>query len=296
VTAFRVTERSITTNVLAGLQGNLSRLGDIQQRMSSGKQISKPSDSPTGTVAAMQFRGDIATAQQYSRNASDGVAWLGTADSALSSINTQVERARELALQGMSDGAGGSQDARDALAAEVDQIHESTIGVANTRYLDRPIFGGTTAGSAAYDSAGTYLGDTGTVQRSVGDNTKVQVGLSGDAVFGTGPAQLFTVMSDIANDLRTNPGALTGDLQRLDNATTVLKSSQSTVGGRYNQVKEMQQAADDKVSSLTAQLSEVEDIDLPKTLTDLALQQTAYQAALAAGSKIVQQSLLDFLR
>jgi flagellar hook-associated protein 3 FlgL len=296
VTAFRVTERSIATNVLSGLQGNLSRLGDIQQRMSSGKQISKPSDSPTGTVAAMQYRGELSTAKQYARNADDGAAWLGTADTALSSVTTQVQRARDLVLTGMSDGSGSSPDAREALAAEMDQIQASTIGVANASYLNRPVFGGTTTGQLAYDNAGNYVGDTGTVQRTVGDNTQVQVALTGDTVFGTGTGQLFTVMSDIANDLRNNPAALSGDLDRLDAATTTLKTAQSTVGARYNQVTQMQQAANDKVTNLTSQLSDVEDIDLPKTLTDLSLQQTAYQAALAAGSKIVQQSLLDFLR
>jgi flagellar hook-associated protein 3 FlgL len=296
VCAFRVTERSIATNVLAGLQGNLGQLGKIQQRMSTGKQISKPSDSPTGTMTAMQYRSDIATAKQYARNADDGVAWLGTADTALSSVATQVERARELVLQGMSDGAGSSPDARAALAAEIDQIQESTIGTANTKYLDRPIFGGTTTGATAYDSAGNYVGDNGTVQRTVGDNTQVQVALSGDTVFGTGSGQLFSVMSDIANDLRSNPSGLAGDLQALDAATSTLKTAQSTIGARYNQVTQLQQVATDKVTTLTGQLSDVEDIDLPKTLTDLSLQQTAYQAALAAGSKIVQQSLLDFLR
>jgi flagellar hook-associated protein 3 FlgL len=76
----------------------------------------------------------------------------------------------------------------------------------------------------------------------------------------------------------------------------VLQSAQSTVGARYNQVTQMQQAANDRVDALTAQLSEVEDIDLPKTITDMAMQQTAYQAALAAGAKVVQPSLVDFLR
>jgi flagellar hook-associated protein 3 FlgL len=59
---------------------------------------------------------------------------------------------------------------------------------------------------------------------------------------------------------------------------------------------QMRQAADDRVLSLTGQLSEVEDIDLPKTITELQLQQTAYQAALAATARVVQPSLVDFLR
>jgi flagellar hook-associated protein 3 FlgL len=58
----------------------------------------------------------------------------------------------------------------------------------------------------------------------------------------------------------------------------------------------MQQAANDRVDALTTQLSDVEDIDLPKTISDMALQQTAYQAALGAAAKVVQPSLVDFLR
>jgi flagellar hook-associated protein 3 FlgL len=296
MTAFRVTERSIATNILVGLQGNLGKLGDIQQRLSTGKQISKPSDSPTGTVAAMQYRGDLATAKQYARNADDGLGWLGLTDGTLGNIMGEVQRTRELALQGMSNGSGGSADAREAIATEIDQIHDATIGLANTRYGDRPIFGGTTTGQAAYDVSGTYLGDPGVVQRTVGDNVKVPVGTPGPSVFGAGTGQLFQIMSDIATDLRTNPSALSADLDRLDAVTTTLKAVQSAVGARYNQVTQMQQFAYDKVDSLSSQLSDVEDIDLPKTISDMQLQQVAYQAALAAGAKVVQPSLVDFLR
>ena len=185
MTAFRVTQRSIATNVLVGLQGNLSRLGDIQQRLSSGKQIARPSDSPTGTVAAMQYRGDLAAAKQYARNADDGLGWLGLTDGTLGNIMDQVQRTRSLILQGMSNGSGGSPDARAAIASEVDQLHDATIGLANTRYGDRPIFGGTTTSVSAYDMAGNYLGDNGTVQRTVSDNVKVQVATPGPSVFGS---------------------------------------------------------------------------------------------------------------
>src|SRR5439155_26234730 len=181
-----------------------------------------------------------------------------------------------------------STDAREAIATEVDQIHQATIGLANTRYGDRPIFGGTTASGQAYDVTGSYQGDNTVVQRTVGDSVKVQIANPGPAVFGTGSNQLFTVMSDIANDLRTNPSALSGDLNRLDSATATLQAVQSSVGARYNQVTQMQQFADDRVNNLTSQLSDVEDIDLPKTITDMQLQQVAYQAALGSAAKIVQ--------
>ena len=94
----------------------------------------------------------------------------------------------------------------------------------------------------------------------------------------------------------TQAKKLTADLTALDASRGALQSGLSSVGARYNQLSQMRQAADDRVLDLSTQLSDVEDIDLPKTLTDLQLQQTAYQAALAAGARVVQPSLVDFLR
>jgi flagellar hook-associated protein 3 FlgL len=134
------------------------------------------------------------------------------------------------------------------------------------------------------------------VTRTVSDNSKVRVDTDAAAAFGSGSGQLFTVLGKISSDLRTSPSSLGGDLGQLDSARGLIQTSLSSVGARYNQLTLMRQAADDRVLDLSSQLSDVEDIDLPKTLTDLQLQQTAYQAALAAAAKVVQPSLVDFLR
>jgi flagellar hook-associated protein 3 FlgL len=293
----RVTQQSIASSVLNGLQGNITRLGETQQRLSSGKLITKPSDSPSGTVSAMALRSDLAATRQYSRNADDGLGWLTAADTALTSSSEQINRARDLVLQGMSTGSAGSPDAREALAVEVDGIRDSLIGLANSTYLGRPVFGGTTAGTQAFDTSGAYVGDDGNVNRTVGANTKVRVDVPGLDVYGADPNErLFKVLSDISGKLRNNPAGLKTDLDRLDKSTQTVRSSLAGIGTRYNQVMRMRQAADDGELNLTSTLSGVEDIDLPKTITELQLQQTAYQAALQAGARVVQPSLLDFLR
>lgn len=294
--SFRVTERSLAATAINGLQHNLSRLGDLQQELSSGKLLSKASDSPTATVQAMQYRAQIQAQQQYSRNASDGLGWLSTLDTALTGSLSQIQRARDLTVQGMSTGGATSAQSASAYAAEIDSIRDSLLTTANTTYLGRPVFGGTTAGSTAFDAYGTYVGDTGAVNRTVGDGVRIRVDASGPAVFGTGNTQLFKVLTDISSDLRANPSALSDDLTRLDTAMTTLQSQVSDIGARYNRVSQMKQVADTSTDSLKTQLSDVEDIDLPKTITDLQLQQTAYQAALSATSKVIQPSLLDYLK
>ncbi len=293
---FRVTQRSLSQTALAGLQGSLAKLSDLQQQMTTGKLINRPSDSPTGTIQAMQFRADIRTQEQYSRNAQDGLGWLGTIDSTLGDMVTQVQRARDLTLQGMSAGSASSPQSAPALAGEIDSIRQSLIGSANTTYLGRPVFGGTTSGSVAYDTNANYVGDNGSVNRTVGDGVSVQVDASGPTTFGAGTGQVFTVLAMISNDLKNNPGALQGDLSQLDAASATLQAQRSDVGTRYNRITQMKQDADNRVIDLKTQLSDVEDIDLPKTITELQLQQTAYQAALSATAKVLQPSLMDFLK
>jgi flagellar hook-associated protein 3 FlgL len=70
----------------------------------------------------------------------------------------------------------------------------------------------------------------------------------------------------------------------------------SDVGARSNRVSQLRQGADDQILTLRSSLSGVENIDLPKTITELQMQQVAYEAALGATAKAIQPSLLDFLR
>jgi flagellar hook-associated protein 3 FlgL len=290
----RVTHGSIAKNVLANLQGNVNRLAETQQRLSSGKQINRPSDNPAGTVSAMELRSQLAAQRQYTRNADDGLAWLNAADGALQGIDEKVTRARSLVLQGMS--AGNGPAIREALAGEIRELSEAIRSDANTSYLNRPVFGGTTGSTEAYTKAGEFTGDSAQVLRTVGSNTKVAVNVDGRTVFGDGDDSIFNVLSEIATKLEKDPAALKVELDRLDARAATIRNGLSTVGARTNQLERMRQAADDMALNVSQSLSDVEDIDLPQTITDLQLQQTAYQAALAAGARVVQPSLIDFLR
>src|SRR4051794_11633223 len=204
----RVTQNSVARFTIDGLQSNLSKLQRLQGKLSTGKEINKPSDGPSQTIAALHFRSDIRRADQYARNSQDGLSWLGLADSTLTSMLDQVRRARDLTLSGTN--ASMSVEERSAMAAEIDTIRDGLIGQANTDYLGHPIFAGTysnpTGTTVAFDTNGVYQGDSGVVYRNVGKGTQVAVNVIGPQVFGTGAANLFAVLSQISSDLRsTNP-------------------------------------------------------------------------------------------
>src|SRR5215212_5089723 len=119
----RITEGTIHTRVLANLQRNIARGEKIQDQLSSGKQITRPSDSPTGTVSALQLRGEARASQQYARNADDGLGWLGTLDDTLSNVSARVISARDLVVRGLNQG-GSDPSSNEALASEIDQIRD----------------------------------------------------------------------------------------------------------------------------------------------------------------------------
>lgn len=295
MSTYRITQRAVGQRSLDGLQANLGRVGKLQEQLSSGRLLNRPSDSPTGTVSAMQLRSEVRVNEQWGCNASDGLGWLGTIDQTLTSALGSVRRLRDITLQGMSTGST-SAAAREAIAVEVDKLGEGLVGLANTTYLDRPVFGGTTPGGVAYAADGTYLGDGTPVLRTVSAGAAARVDVTGPEVFGTGPDALFAVVSDIADHLRTDPEALGADLDRLDAVMRGIQGRLADVGARHGRVEQMRQAADDRVITLRTALSEVENIDLPKTIVELQLQQVAYQAALGATSRVVTPSLVDFLR
>jgi flagellar hook-associated protein 3 FlgL len=291
----RVTQRTMSSRVSRNLQRNMAAMGKLQEHLSSGKQIQRPSDSPTGTVSALRLRADIRRNDQYKRNADDGMGWLGTADNTLTDTLDTVRRVRDLTLQGAN--AATDPTARTALAAEVQQLREHALSLANTSYLGQPIFGGTANVTAAYDTTGTYHGDTGTVNRTVGAGVSVQVNIPGSMVYGPAGNDLFKVLDDIQQHLTSSPGSLgTTDLANLDQAFLRLQDNLALVGARYHQVEAMGTRADTIKLDSTNQLSQVESIDLPQTIMELQLQEVAYQAALGAATRVLQPSLTDFLK
>src|SRR2546425_1255604 len=136
--AFRITQRSLATASLAGLQASLARLQETQTRLSSGKAIQRPSASPTGTMAALRLQADVDRYDQLDRNAADGLARLGTADNALTDGLATLREVRDAVVQGTN--ASLSANDREALAAQVDGLRQSLLAVANTKYLQQPIF------------------------------------------------------------------------------------------------------------------------------------------------------------
>ncbi|MGN6190388.1 MAG: flagellar hook-associated protein FlgL [Conexibacter sp.] len=302
--SMRITTLMSSRATLRDLNDGFSRLNRLQGQLSSGKQISRPSDDPYGTSRALALRGELGGLDQLQRNVDDGTGWLNTCDTALGQMSDVMGRVRELLVQGGNDTAGPAE--RGAMADEIDQLAESLKQEANTQYGGRYVFAGTATDTAPYALGGAdrYQGDAGTITRAIGPQVQLPINADVHQLLGDGqPAadgKLLSTLRDISDHLRggtaADAAALRGtDLQRLDANVDVLDGIRADVGARTNRLA----VAGNRLSGLsvnaTRLLSDVEDADMAETITQYTTQQAAYSAALKAGANIVQSSLLDFL-
>ncbi|HST42119.1 MAG TPA: flagellar hook-associated protein FlgL [Conexibacter sp.] len=298
----RITPQMTARNTIRDLNGDLNTLSKLQSKMSSGKEITRPSDNPYGASRALELRGELGGLQQYQRNVDDGTAWLNVTDAALGKIGDAVQRVRELLVQASTDSAGPR--AREAAAAEIDQLIETIKQEANVQYAGRYVFSGTATDRTPYQLLGpdTFGSNTERINREIGPRVELDVNANVSGLLGNGQGAadnaLLHTLRDIADDLRSGDGdRLRGtDIVRLDRNFDALNQLRADVGARTNRLI----IADSRLGALEensmALLSSVEDADTVETLIQYTTQQAAYNMALKAGSNVVQNSLMDFLR
>ena len=296
MSTMRLTQNMMIGRSQGAVQTALGRLSSAQEQLSTGRRLNRPSDSPTDTTSAMRLRASVKAVDQYTRNAADAMGRLAIVDQTFFSVTDQVRRAREIALEGANNGAAG-QNARDAMATEVDQIRIGLINDANTQYLTRPVFGGVTPGAKAFDDSGTFVGVAGAIPRRVGDDVSVRVDVDGQAVFGDGADSVFAELDALSTALRAGDSAgVQTSLGDLADRLTTVSTAHANVGAAYKRIEQAKEGLVDRQLNLKTTLSDIEEVDLAKATIDVSLQEMAYQSALAATAKVLQPSLLDFLR
>lgn len=292
----RVTQATVQRSTLANLQGNLAATARLQEQMSSGKRVNQPSDDPAAADDMLRLRADQRAIAQQKRNAADGDAWLTTVDSALVSSLSIVRKARDLTVRA---GSGAlSVEAREALAAELEALRDQLRDQANTTYGGRLVFAGTSSEAQAFGAGPGYAfqGVAGaSVERRVGPDASVRVDSDGSAVFGQGTESVFAVLDALAQGVRAGAD-LSADQDRLDVRMNAMLGEVSAVGARHNRVLSAIDELEDRTLTVRTQLGSIEDVDLAATIVELQAQEVAYRGALAATSKVLQPTLLDFLR
>lgn len=302
VLTMRVTQGMMVRGVLKNLSQNLSMIDKYNTQLGTGKKVSRPSDDPSTTSLQMRLYSEMRRIEQHLENVGAGITWLENTDAALEEAGAVLHRLRDLAVQGSNETL--EQDSLDALAEEVNQLVNHLVQVGNAKVGGKYIFAGTRTLvaplEAIYDASGhhvigvEYKGDFGSIEYEVSGGATVKVNITA--------SEVFSDVIDAAIGLRDRllagdqAGISSDSLAELDAAMDLILRQRSIVGAKANRFELTESRLGETAVNAERLLSNVESIDIAEVIMKLRLQETVYESLLNVGSRVIQPTLLSFVK
>ncbi|MCU9600034.1 flagellar hook-associated protein FlgL [Pallidibacillus thermolactis] len=298
----RVTQSMLSTNMLRNLSNSYNKLGKLQEQLATQKKINRPSDDPVVAMLGVGYRGDLNQVQQFNRNISEVNNWLETTDDAIAEGISALQRIRELTLQATNGTYDEGQ--REAIAVEVKQLQEQLYTIARTQVGDKYIFNGKNTNNAPEIVKNTdetikeVKFNDGVINIEIFDGITIDVNTSGKTLFENLLHEDGTLSQLIKKleDPNVKDEEIGDFLSKMDQHIDIFLKEQARVGAKQNRVEMMEDRIAQQEVTATKILSENEDVDMERVITELLTQESIHRAALSVGAKIIQPTLVDFLR
>ncbi len=293
---------------LADLSQIENRISQVNKQISSGIRVNQASDDPSAVAPILAYQGQISEIKQVQTNLSGAQTEAQTADGALQTASTLMDQLVSLGAQGAS--STSSAASRAVLGEQVQSIEQQLVAVANTSVGGTYIFGGDSSSTAPY--AFSWASPDGVVASGTPTNTATLRDSDGNEIVPRLTAQqifdiknpdgtlatgnIFQAAFALGTALLANdqPG-IQSALDQVKAGSAQLQQSATTYGNFENWIQQASQTATTHLNNITQALSSIRDSDVAADATQLSMDQTALQAALAAHASLNAKSLFDYL-
>ncbi|MBH0173825.1 flagellar hook-associated protein FlgL [Fictibacillus sp. 23RED33] len=288
----RVTQSMLSNNTLRHISQSYERMAKTQEQLSTGKKISRPSDDPVVAMKGMTYRTNLTEVEQYKRNLSEAYNWTENTDTALDKANSVLQRIRELTVQASNDTLEDSQ--KQMIGKEITQLKEHLASVANTQVAGKYLFNGNDTTTKPVDLAtNSFSTNQNVVELELSKGIKISVNINPTNVFSH---DLFDDLSALETALNSGSNGIDSNLDILDKHINNLVAERAELGARYNRIELIDERVSEQEVIANRILSDNEDADIERVITDLKMQESVHRAALGVGARIMQPTLMDFLR
>lgn len=295
----RITQTMLSNNMLRNLNSSYLKMGKLQEQLSSGSKLTKPSDDPVASVKGMGYRTTLAKNEQYTRNMNEVNSWLDTIDSTLSEVNKALQRVKDIVTQAAND--TNTPEDREAMQKEVDQLRMQIRDLANTqqggKYLfagtatDQPLFADSSVNAGANDSLPTLGGNDNSVDIEIYEGITFQINEHARGLF----EGIDKMMKQVQQDLKRTGSDLSNLIGTVSAQNDKVLEMQAGVGAKQNRIDVMTDRLSSQKINVTKQISNNEDVEYEDAITQLITEESIHRAALSVGAKIIQPTLVDFL-
>ena len=295
----RVTNSMVASKFIINMNRNAARLEKYSEQMSSGDLISRPSDDPAATAKILILNKTIQEADQYVKNLDGAKSWLDATDSAFYEINDILHRVREIAVMGANE--TWNDTARAAMVSELEQLKDQLVDAANIRHEGKYIFAtdNITAkpfDEAAFDLNGSETSTSAARQLEIAPNITLNLNNKGKEIFINNNvfAKFDELITNISSD--TTAGLVSGNIDDVENIMDEFMKERVNVGSKTHRVENSISKYEEEKLNLSDLLLKASGVDVAETMIKYKVQETAYQASLLSGNRLMNISLLDYLR
>ncbi|APT45137.1 flagellar hook-associated protein FlgL [Bacillus safensis] len=301
----RVTQGMISQNSLRNISKSYEKLSKINEQAQTGKRFTKTSDDPVAAVKSLQYSTALFRNEQYKNNLNEAQNWIDTSETSVTEIIDIMSNIRDKVL----DAANGTKQPEDlaAIGVEIGQMKNQIIDAMNTQMLGKFVFNGTNTNvkPVVENADGTYTfnfenyTDANAVQANISDGITLNVNSNPISAFGgqANGQNVIEMLTDLENSLKNGTFANSDDaLGSIDQFKEVMSAERSDLGARSNRVDLVGSRLTSQFQVLKNAKSDNEDVESEKAILDLLQQETVNRAALATTAKVIQPSLVDFLR
>ncbi|NLW55556.1 MAG: flagellar hook-associated protein FlgL [Firmicutes bacterium] len=301
----RVTNNMIHRGLTGNIQSAMKRMNKNYNRLSTGKMISRPSDDPVGMIIGMRLKDGIAAGERYHKNAETARALLNSADYALDGVTSVLHRLTELATKA----ANGTMDqtALEAVKNEVLSMRNHLYQIANTQHENTFIFAGQRTNQPAYSLVAAadpddpeevqWDGSDEPLVAEVGTGIRMEVSVPGHRVFGDPSHDFFAELTEFIEHLENGDFQAISDtvLPAIHNRLNEVLKVRGEIGAKVNRLESNIARMEIMNVNFRELLSKTEDVDYAEVTMNLMMQESVYQAALAVGARISQNTLVNYL-
>jgi flagellar hook-associated protein 3 FlgL len=292
---------SISASVILDIQNSDQAVQTAYQQVSTGQRVNVPSDDPSASAAYVQLQAQAADVDQYSSNASSALSQAQSADGVLTSVVSLLNQAITYGTEG-ANSTSSSTD-RESIADSIQGILKSVVGLANTNFQGVPLFGGTVSDKTPFtaDSTSptgyTYNGNTGVNSISVGSSLSVQTNIPGSTLFTNSSGNVLGSLSSLVSALQSGTSADIGTATTaVTSALQYVTSQHAVYGNTINQLTAQDTYLSQETVTLTSRESSLVGIDSATAAENLTNAETSNSAVLEASAKVIQNSLLNYLK
>ncbi|HEY0759317.1 MAG TPA: flagellar hook-associated protein FlgL [Acidisarcina sp.] len=292
---------TILPDVLDSLQSSEQALQSAVLQISTGRRVNQISDDPAASASMIQSLASSANVDQFTRNVTSVEAEAQTADSALSSVVSELTQAVTFGTQG-SNGALTPAN-RQAISAQVQGVLSEVVSQANLTYNNAYVFSGTATTTVPFTAGGTsasgyqYNGNSGVNTVQIGDALSTPSNVPGDQIFSKAGADVLGSLSQLVTALQGGtPAQIATATQSVSTAIDHVSQQRVLYGSIKGQLGSQESYLSQETLTLSTQQSALVGVDLSVAATNLSQAELSHNAVLAATAKVLPNTLLDYLK